>query len=170
MRNNQIPKKDKIKLFMNALNTQENQEEVNYVIHPLMMLHDSAPELFRGCTMSKGFFHDMFQLAMIVRRRGMENELTGVVDPLIDGASKILGMFMNRTVIQSMQEGLIQKWTEEEWKGEQDSILTNIQKAYMAKTEEANPPQNEAKSPVLGVEVEPVEEKTPKIYMSKDEL
>lgn len=179
MRNNQIPKKDKIKLFMNALNTQENQDnqdnqEVNYIVHPLMMMHETAPELFRGCTMSKAFFHNMFQLAMMVRTRNMQNEVTGVTDPLLDGASKILEMFMNQTVIELMQEEKVQKWTEEQWKAEEAGIMEIIKKAY-AQTEAANPPQNEAKSPGLGVEqpesVKPTEEKpAPKIYMSKDEL
>ena len=78
-------------------------------------------------------------------------------------------MFMNQTVIELMQEEKVQKWTEEQWKAEEAGIMEIIKKAY-AQTEEVNPPQNEAKSPVLGVEVEPTEEKTPKIYMSKDEL
>jgi len=84
---------------------------------------------------------------------------------------------MNNTTIQLMQENVVQKWTKEQWEVESKILIENIKKAYQAtqdqteqKTEEVNPPQNEAKSPVLGVEVEPVEEKTPKIYMSKDEL
>lgn len=163
MRNNQIPKKDKIKLMENFLENQQNQE-VNYIVHPLMMMHETAPELFRGCTMSKAFFHNMFQLAMMVRTRNMQNEVTGVTDPLLDGASKILEMFMNQTVIELMQEEKVQKWTEEQWKAEEAGIMEIIKQAY-AQTEP------KVESSVI-MEETPVEQKAekPKIYMSKDEL
>lgn len=168
MRNNQIPKKDKIKLFMNAVN-QQNQEnqEVNYIVHPLMMMHETAPELFRGCTMSKAFFHNMFQLAMLVRTRNMQNEVTGVTDPLLDGASKILEMFMNQTVIELLQEEKVQKWTEEQWKAEEAGIMEIIKQAYAQAEPKEESPVILEETPV-GQKVEKAEK--PKIYMSKDEL
>ena len=157
---------------MNAEN-QNKDQEVNYVAHPMMLLHETSPDVFRGGTMNKDFFYYMFQIKALLAKRNEYNNLSGVSDPLIEDAVKILEMFMNQTTLELMQENLIQKWTKEQWEIEFNVLLENIKKAYAAAQTEKEDQKEAPTTTLLGVEPvepQPTEEKTPKIYMSKDEL
>lgn len=158
-----MPAKDKQALIKQAMENQGGQQEESFVVHPLMVLDDSSPEKFKGATMGKAFFRDLYQTFILLKTRAMQNEVTGVQDPVIVAGAEILSMFLNQTTFELIQEGAVKKYSAETWAA-QETIIIDAMKAQYEKlqTEQFEQEQEAVKE----VEVKEV----PKIYMSEDEL